>query len=175
MKITKDSYIEKRITQDHIAYIVDMLAHVEDTDIFTITLPSKLPTISCGLFGPILGDDPIPESKVIYGKRGTRDWLSRMVNRPLRQTNIITAIVGPYRNDPCILYTAFSGPAAPREEGDSALRVLKILERWEFIHRPREIALDEEKQRLRLELYRAQEQLRVSKAFWKDHAITLVN
>jgi hypothetical protein len=34
---------------------------------------------------------------------------------------LITVIGGPHLDDPCILYTAFGGPATPKEPGDPSL------------------------------------------------------
>jgi hypothetical protein len=54
-----------------------------------------------------------------------------MVNRPVRETRILTVIGGhlpvkdngPHAVDSsrCVLYTAFGGPMAPREPGDPSI------------------------------------------------------
>lgn len=95
-----------------------------DKDAFfieTIDLPEGLPTIDCGLHGPIMGDDPVPEEEVTYRARGGRSWVSRVVNRPTRPTRQITVIAGPYEGDPCVMYTAFGGPSTPKEPHDPTL------------------------------------------------------
>jgi|DEB0MinimDraft_10_1074344.scaffolds.fasta_scaffold48155_2 hypothetical protein len=72
------------------------------------------PDLKTGLYGPIAGDPPVKEEEVEYVVRGTRPHPSRMVNRPMRNTNLVTVIVGLHEGKPT-LYTVFGGPLAPRE------------------------------------------------------------
>lgn len=84
----------------------------------TITLPDVLPEEPCLLHGPACGDAPVPEDEVTYGQRPGRAILSRLCRRPARMTRRVTVITGPYGDHPCVMYTAFAGPPAPRETGD---------------------------------------------------------
>jgi len=88
----------------------------------TLTLPVSLGTVPCGLYGPIMGDDPVPESNVHYAVRGKRPAPSRMIDLPERPCRQITVIAGPSGGDPCCLYTMFGGPSAPREPSDAGLK-----------------------------------------------------
>ena len=78
----------------------------------------RLTDLECGLHGPIAGDAPVPEDEVRYKIRGNRKNTSRVVSRPKRPTRQVTVIAGPSGDEPCVLYTAFGGPMAPREPGD---------------------------------------------------------
>jgi hypothetical protein len=87
----------------------------------TIELPPELGTVACGLYGPTMGDAPVPSMDATMRVRGTRAHASRTVARPTRQTNRVTIIAGPHGGDPCVLYTAFGGPLAPKEVDDPTL------------------------------------------------------
>jgi hypothetical protein len=96
---------------------------LEDKNAFfveTVELPSDLP-VQCGLYGPIMGDDPVSENAVTYQNRSGRDWVSRLVDRPLRPTRQISVVAGPYNEHPCVLYTCFGGPVAMKEPQDPTL------------------------------------------------------
>ena len=61
-----------------------------------------------------MGDDPVPDSECVLRVRGGRPGASRLCPRPSRPSRLMTVIVGPHEGE-TILYTAFGGPAAPRE------------------------------------------------------------
>jgi hypothetical protein len=86
--------------------------------IATVELPADLADLSCGLYGPIMGDAPVADADVQLAPRGTRAWPSRLVARPARPTRLLTVIAGPHDDAACVLYTAFGGPLAPQEPGD---------------------------------------------------------
>ncbi len=72
-----------------------------------------------------------------WERRGNRPTVSRMVNRPLRQSRQVTVIAGFHPDDHdagLILYTAFGGPGGEREPDDpgitSAEEKLKAVEFW---------------------------------------------
>lgn len=100
----------------------------------TITLPKNLGTVESALYGPAAGDAPIRDSQVYMSGRGLdRTWKSRMVKAPMRQTRKLTVIAGPMGPDvPCGLYTAYGGPAAPREPGDPSMNEQETAEAVEF-------------------------------------------
>jgi hypothetical protein len=87
----------------------------------TVEIPEDLPQIECGLYGPVMGDDPVGEGEVFYGARGGRSWVSRLVDRLPRPTGQLTVIGGPHEGHPCVLYTTFGGPPTPKEPGDPSL------------------------------------------------------
>jgi hypothetical protein len=96
----------------------------------TIELPEAAGTAACALYGPAMGDPPVPEAEVQYRVRPGRSWPSRMVARPLRQTRTLTIVAGPHDGHDLVLYTCHGGPAAPREvhdpDLDSADRVRSV-------------------------------------------------
>jgi len=120
MKITSDSHMDHSLTQSHIDFIKAKYASVESFKLETIELSPELSSLPCGLHGPLMGDDPIPEREITYKVRGSRDGESRMCKRGVRKVRTMTVIMGPYEGE-CILYTAFGGPSAPREPFDPGL------------------------------------------------------
>jgi len=109
------SHCDHNISDEQLAYILGSLDETEGVAIRQVTLPDNLGTVPCGLFGPIMGDEPVTEDEVTYDVRGGRTGSSRLVAREPRQVKTVTVISGPYEDKACVLYTAFGGPAAPRE------------------------------------------------------------
>lgn len=89
--------------------------------IITLELPEELGNVEVGLHGPVMGDMAVTEEQVYYGRRGDREWCSRLVSRAPRRTQELTAIVGPYADVETALFTVYGGPYAPREVEDPAL------------------------------------------------------
>lgn len=134
----QDSHLDHDLSEVQIRHLLDHFADRTTFFLETFELPNELGTLPCGLWGPTMGDPPIPESAVLYAPRGTRSWPSRLVDRPARSTRLITVIAGPHEEPcpiclanqehlepcpgklrhPCVLYTAFGGPPAPQEPGD---------------------------------------------------------
>lgn len=115
--------------------------HVDKTGFFieTVELPEEFGQINCSLHGPSVGDPPVPFSEVDWVTRGDRKYLTRMCRRPVRKTRTITVIAGPQgpmwdnsEPQPCILYTAFGGPLAPKEIFDPSLKPEEIEESFRF-------------------------------------------
>lgn len=86
-----------------------------------------------GLYGPAAGDLPIeegsPNHEIVYRARPVGEGqnprgVSRLINKPLRNTNLFTVIYGPHKDEktgkfyPKVLYTAFGGPPAEKEPTD---------------------------------------------------------
>ncbi len=119
------SHLDHSITEMQLAHILEVFSDRQSFFMETIELPLELGTVPCGLFGPIMGDDPVPSSEVTRAVRGSRTWESRLVAREPRPTRLVTVIGGPYGEGtgtfPCILYTVFGGPQAPREIGDPSI------------------------------------------------------
>jgi len=98
----------------------------------TFDLPPDFPPLDCALYGPACGDPPVAEAEVFYATRAGRLNESRMIHRPLRKTRTCTVIAGPLNDQPCVLYTLFGGPAAPREATDPNLQPEKREESLSF-------------------------------------------
>jgi hypothetical protein len=123
MKLHHDSHLDHGLTQDQIAHIFERFADRAAFFIETIELPAALGRVTCDLMGPIVGDAPIPESEVLYFKRGAREWNSRMIEVAYPRTSrLVTVIAGPHDGEPCVLFTAYGGPLAPQEPDDPACK-----------------------------------------------------
>lgn len=121
--ITPDSHLDHGLTAAHLAFILKAFSAPSETGvaIVTLELPEELEGLSCALYGPACGDSPVPEDEVVYRARGDRSYNSRMVARAPRSVRQVTVIAGPHKDLPCVLYTAFGGPASPREPADPFL------------------------------------------------------
>lgn len=118
MQITADSHLDHGLTDAQVAHIAERFAERDSFFIETFELPEDLGTVPCGLHGPLMGDDPVDDSEVTYVVREGRPCASRLCDRKPRLVSTVTVIAGPEGDDPCILFTAFGGPLAPREPGD---------------------------------------------------------
>lgn len=121
MKITNDSHVDHGLTPAQVDYLSKRFADRKAFFIESIDLPEDLGTVPCGLYGPIMGDAPVPEAEVVYQKRGARKHESRMVKRPLRPCRTVTVVAGPHNGEACVLYTAFGGPRTPKEPRDETV------------------------------------------------------
>lgn len=114
----RDSHVGHGLTEGQLQYLLNHFADRNTFFVETIELPDQLGTVPCGLWGPIMDDPPVDETEVRYEQRGDRVWTSRLVERSTRATRKVTVIAGPHEEHPCVLYTAFGGPASPQEPGD---------------------------------------------------------
>lgn len=147
MKRHEKSHLDHGLTAAQIDHIFKLYGDREDSFFLEqITLPPELGTVPCGLWGPLMGDPailnggevvPLPEGEYItpslalvstfngaitLSRRSSdRAWDSRLINLPMRPTRIVTVIGGASDAGDCILYTAYGGPAAPREPGDPSI------------------------------------------------------
>ena len=143
MKIDPVSHLDHGLTPAHLEWLLALFHDRRSFFLETIPIPPELPPVTCALYGPVTGDEPVGEGEVRYVVRGTRSCASRILlaeTMPSRETRLLTVIAGPSSDAPCILYTAYGGPAAPREPGDLTLSS------WEAIEE--------------------------SRAFWAVHALT---
>jgi hypothetical protein len=122
MKLSPDSHLDHALTPAHLEWLLWRFRDRQEFFLETIELPPELPSLECGLHGPLVGDPPVPETEVTYLVRGQRSGPSRLCARPPRPTRLLTVIAGPDGEEPCVLYTAFGGPAAPREGFDVSLQ-----------------------------------------------------
>ncbi len=143
----QDSHVDHGLSEAQLRYLLERFADRDSFFIETLTLPRDLGTVSCGLYGPVMGDSAIGETEVTYAPRGSRAWKSRLIDLPMRPQYEVTVIAGPHEEPcwhcdgsegigswkaripcgtctggkvkhPCILYTAFGGPVAPQEPDD---------------------------------------------------------
>ena len=91
-----ESHLDHNLTAAQIAYVMERFADRETFFIETFELPEELGTVPCGLYGPLMGDPPVPESEVTRAPRGSRTWSSRLVDRPARPCQQVTVIAGPH-------------------------------------------------------------------------------
>lgn len=110
------------VPSEVIEYVLNKFSDKEGFFIETFVLPEEMPTLENSLYGPQCGDDPVKESDVYYEKRIGREWLSRLVKKPKRQTRTCTVIAGPHDEMNCVLYTVFGGPCSPKELDDPSLK-----------------------------------------------------
>jgi hypothetical protein len=113
-----DSHVDHGLTEAQLQHLLECFADRSGFFVETITLPSDLGTVPCGLYGPAMGDPAIREDEITHARRGERAWDSRLIDLPTRQQHEVTVIAGPHDGHACVLYTAFGGPAAPQEPGD---------------------------------------------------------
>jgi hypothetical protein len=121
MKITAASHLDHGLNEAQIAHIAERFKDREAFFIETIYLPESLGSVMCGLHGPIVGDMPVPDDECILQTRPPREYTSRLCMRAARVVQGVTVIAGPHAGEPCVLYTVYGGPAAPREPGDPDL------------------------------------------------------
>ncbi len=121
LTLHKDSHI------DHVPPLILgwALGVLNDRDAFfieTLEIPVGFPEVMCDLYGPLVGDPPIPEGSGEWGYRGVREYKSRLVDLPPRPTRKVTVIAGKYAGESCVLFTIFGGPQAPKEINDPTLK-----------------------------------------------------
>ena len=121
MKITDDAHLDHNLSPAHLAWLLARFADRATFFIETVELPEALGDLESAIYGPAAGDAPVPEADVTYTPRGDRAYVSRLIDAPTRPSRLITVIAGPHKGDACILYTAFGGPASPKEPGDETL------------------------------------------------------
>lgn len=126
MQRHNDSHLDHALTIAQVDYLLERFADRDAFFIETIELPENLGTVPCALYGPTMGDVPIELGTlyITYERRGDRSYASRLISLPPRPTRMVTVIAGPHEGIPCVLFTAFGGPLAPREPGDPTLHAM---------------------------------------------------
>ena len=132
MKIIAASHLDHGLPVDVAAYIAERFADRDAFFIETIELPAELPSAKSALHGPCVGDAPVSDLEVWHEIRGNRQGPTRFCARPPRVTRLVTVVAGPHGSEPCVLYTAYGGPEAPREPWDPSLAPQQIEESREF-------------------------------------------
>ena len=131
MIITSESHVD-HVSQDVLDYVLSVFDYRKEFFIEEIVLPDSFPPVMSALWGPLSGDPPVPEERCIYRSRGGRSILSRLVPEPPRPTRKLVVIAGPDGDEPCVLYTVYGGPMAPREPDDPSLSPEERAESVEF-------------------------------------------
>jgi hypothetical protein len=134
MEITGDSHLDHGLLTSHIDYLLWQFGDRSEFFVETLELPAELISLKCGLHGPATGGDPVPEDEVFYEKRGDRPGESRLCRRDLIETRKVTVVAGPHDGKPCVLFTAYGGPCAPREPWDDSLTADQKAESEKFWH-----------------------------------------
>ncbi len=96
MKKHAESHMDHGFTQGQWDFIFAKYADKTAFFIDTFELPEHLGTVTNELYGPAVGDPPIAEADVFYGKRGDRVWPSRLTTLPKRPTRFVRVIAGPH-------------------------------------------------------------------------------
>lgn len=130
MKITKVSHTDHNLTVGQLDFIKQKFADRTAFFLETVELPEELGTVEIALVGPATGANPVAETDVRYVIRGGRKCATRALpgNTPKPVSRFVTVIAGPHEAEECVLYTAYGGPAAPREPGDPGLKTMAEIE-----------------------------------------------
>lgn len=135
IQILPQSHVDHGLTEEQLHWVLGEVADRTAFFIATLTLPEHLGTVECNLVGPAVGQPPVVEDEVTYVIRGSRKCASRVLRRltakPL--TRMVTVIAGASEgHEGLVLYTAYGGPCAPREPGDTSIP------NWEAVQESRE-------------------------------------
>ncbi len=96
MKRHAESHLDHDLTTEQVAYLFERFADRNAFFIETLELPPELGTVPCFLYGPTMGDQPVPESEVHYYARGVRTYQTRSIYKDSRPTRKVTVIAGPH-------------------------------------------------------------------------------
>lgn len=123
IKIIDKSHVDHGLNAEQLDWVLAQFADRTDFMLATIELPAHLGTVPCNLIGPATGGEPVPEGAVFYAVRAKRSCASRMIATgiPVDERRV-TVIAGPAAgHEGIVLYTAYGGPCAPREPGDTTI------------------------------------------------------
>ncbi len=121
IEIIEASHLDHGITVAQVEYAIEAAERAIEEQglagicIQTVELPERYGTVPCGLYGPVVGDEPVEDAEVRLEARGDREGLSRLVTWPPRQVRTLSIIAGPHEDKPWVVFTVFGGPVAPRE------------------------------------------------------------
>lgn len=120
--IHRESHTD-HLTMTQIAWVLAALEGRDGFFIETLTMPVEIGSTINALYGPACGDPPILDAETYEDVRPPRKHLSRLkIDSPKRKTQQITAICGPHDGQPCVVYTIYGGPLAPKEPTDPTLQ-----------------------------------------------------
>lgn len=132
MRTSHRSHLDHGLTADQYSYIAQVCEAegLKGLFITTIQLPDDMGTVPCGIHGPLMGDEPVPEEEVHYVKRGSRPYQSRMCRRPERQVRQITVVGDKHYPDEFVLRTAWGGIQALQEPDDPSCRDIEASKKF---------------------------------------------
>jgi hypothetical protein len=121
--VLPESHCDHGLSPAHLSWLLAVAGKAREESpvgvmVKTFDLPLDLSPLESGLYGPLAGDEPVKESEASYAVRGTRKGQTRFVARPMRETRRVSVVVGPYGDQPHVLFTAYGGESAPREPFD---------------------------------------------------------
>lgn len=119
MIVHPESHVD-HVSAEVLALIKERYADRSGFFVDTFELPLGL-SVECGLHGPIMRDAPIPHWECWHDFRPGRGIRSRLCARRPRMVRTLTVVAGPYKGEPCVLFTAYGGPVAPREVEDEMI------------------------------------------------------
>lgn len=133
LTLTSQSHLDHHLTLAHVRFLLDQFGDRESFFAETVVLPEYLDPLPCGLRGPAVGQPQVPDNLIVWKERPPRTWKSRVLDTtscafqsslsfclPVLERRM-TVIAGPGLGLPCVLYTAYGGPLAPREPDDPGL------------------------------------------------------
>jgi hypothetical protein len=134
------------INSKQLALVQECLTQIPQKDGFfiqEIEIPDTAGPVICGLYGPVMGDEPIDNEDVAMIRRGNRPYKDRTVCRPFRLSNIVQVIgikaTRQYMSNARAvaevhynLFTVFGGPLAPKNPNDLSLTNDEIEEARSF-------------------------------------------
>jgi len=128
LNINSLSHLDHNLTLGHVRFILERFGDRSEFFIATVSLPPELTDLPCGLRGPAVGGDPVPDAHVVMEPRPGRVYPSRILLPAFMPehlwnltSRLLTVIAGPHEGLTCLLFTAFGGPLAPKEPGDPSL------------------------------------------------------
>lgn len=124
VQIIAQSHVDHGLSSEQLRWLLDQTEGRTAFFIETFTLPEHLGTVECGIVGPAVGEPPVSEDDVKYVVRGNRKCASRVLREPIAKprTRMVSIIAGPTEgHEGIVLYTAYGGPVAPREPGDTMI------------------------------------------------------
>lgn len=132
MKIISQSHLDHGLSPAHIDFMMKHWALVRNTFVgqaitpIMVELPTELESLFCGLVGPSTGYPTVSDENdsVTYLVREGRKWASRMISQCPHKSRTLTYVVGQYNGEE-VLFTAYGGPLAPREPGDTSLNTME--------------------------------------------------
>lgn len=113
-------YCAPGVTAVQLSWVKSVLPDLVPEGYFALSLhlPEEQGQVDYGLYGPSVGDPPVPEAEVFYGDTTGTGMMERLVDRPMRKTSTIQ-VVGVRTGDVFRLLTVYGGPALPAYPSDS--------------------------------------------------------
>ena len=105
------------ITPAQQAHINQQVESNEGFFIQQVSIPADLGTVPCGLYGPVMGDEPVRDTAVTMETRGDRPYADRMIDQPMRQVDYVQ-VIGIKDGDKLSLFTVYGGALAPQHPED---------------------------------------------------------